>query len=297
MNLAPIILFVYNRPWHTGQTLAALAKNDLANDSDLIIYADASKNENHIKEIEEVHALIDNVKGFKSIQIIKQQVNLGLSHSVIKGVSETINKFGKVIVLEDDMVTSSVFLNYMNAALDKYENNEDVICIHGYNYPVKPELPSTFFLNGADCWGWATWKRGWDLFEQDGNYLLNELKKKKLIYQFNYNNTFDFERMLKNQIAGKNDSWAVRWYASALINNKLTLYPGKSLIQNIGLDNSGVHSKNDLHFVHETLQDTLPKLSNKVAHDAIAFKNICDYFNLNLSFLTKLKFTIRHFIR
>ena len=158
-------------------------------------------------------------------------------------------------------------------------------------------MPSTFFLKGADCWGWATWKRGWDLFEYDGKKLLKALIQKKLIYQFNYNNTFDFERMLKNQIEGKNDSWAIRWYASALINNKLTLYPGKSLIQNIGLDNSGVHSKNDAHFVHKKLQNSQPALSDDIVHNDLAYAETCQYFSSNLTLKTKLKFMIRHFIR
>ena len=297
MNLAPVILFVYNRPWHTTKTLEALGKNELAKDSDLIIYADAAKKEEHREDIEQVHHIIDNATGFKSIHIIKQKQNLGLSESVIQGVTATVEKYGKAIVLEDDMVTSPVFLRYMNAALDKYKNNDEVICIHGYNYPIQSALPSTFFLNGADCWGWATWKRGWDLFEHDGKKLLAELKGKKLLYQFNYNNTFDFERMLNNQIEGKNDSWAIRWYASALINHKLTLYPGQSLIQNIGLDNSGVHSKNDAHFVHEKLQNTLPVLSDSIKHDASAYNAICNYFSGHLNLLTKLKFTIRHFTR
>jgi len=297
LNLAPIILFVYNRPWHTAQTLAALANNDLAKESDLIVYADAAKNAKQLNAVNEVHKILESIDGFKSVKIIKQQHNVGLSQSIIQGVTDVVNAFGKAIVLEDDMVTSTVFLTYMNKALNKYENNKEVICIHGYNYPIKSEMPSTFFLKGADCWGWATWQRGWELFEHDGKNLLQELIQKKLIYQFNYNNTFDFERMLKNQISGKNDSWAIRWHASALIHNKLTLYPGKSLIQNIGLDNSGVHSKNDSHFGHDELLNNSPMLCEDIKHDMVAFKNICAYFNQNLSLLTRLKFTIRNFTR
>ena len=122
-----------------------------------------------------------------------------------------------------------------------YEKEEKVISIHGYIYPIKKDLPETFFIKGADCWGWATWKRGWGLFESDGKNLLAELEKRNLIKEFDFDGAYNYSGMLKRQIEGKNDSWAVRWYASAFLKNKLTLYPGQSLVQNIGQDASGTH--------------------------------------------------------
>jgi len=143
-------------------------------------------------------------------------------------------------VLEDDLVTSPYFLQYMNDALNLYENDNRVISIHGYCYPIDG-LPETFFLKGADCWGWATWKRGWSLFEQDGSRLISELERRKLVERFDCFGAYDFSGMLKGQIEGRNDSWAIRWYASALLQGKLTLYPGKSLVHNTGNDASGRH--------------------------------------------------------
>lgn len=240
MNLAPITLFVYNRLTHTRQTIEALQKNTLANQSDLIIFSDASKLEAQDEAVQEVREYIHQIDGFKSIKIVERPVNLGLANSIIDGVSSVVNQHGRVIVLEDDLVTNSCFLQYMNEALNVYKKNESVASIHGYVYPID-NLPETFFLKGADCWGWATWKDKWAMFELDGAKLLGELKRKNLINRFDFNGAYSYSKMLADQIADKNNSWAVRWYASAFLNNKYTLYPGKSLVLNIGNDGSGTH--------------------------------------------------------
>ena len=241
MNLAPIALFVYNRLDHTEQTVSALKRNLLAEDSDLFIFSDASKNLSSDEKVKAVRTFIKSTTGFKSLTIIERPHNLGLANSIIDGVTNLCNKYGQVIVLEDDLVTSPYFLKYMNNALDYYRDEEQVISIHGYIYPVDAKLPETFFLRCADCWGWATWKRGWDIFEPNGEALLENLKQKKLEKQFNFDDTYDYVRMLKDQILKKNDSWAIRWHASAFLDNKLTLYPGESLVLNIGNDDSGTH--------------------------------------------------------
>jgi len=257
MQLAPIVLFVYNRPRHTEQTLKALAANDLANRSELFIYADGPKtgaSTETLAQIEEVRAIIRKERSFARVNIVESEVNLGLANSVMKGVTAVVNKYNKVIVLEDDLVTHPFFLTYMNHYLDVYENEEQVISIYGYMYPVKKKMDAPFFVRGADCWGWATWKRGWDLFEPDGRRLLNRLENQHLLREFNFNNSYDFTSLLKAQIEGQVDSWAIRWYASAFLSNKLTLYPPVSLVENIGSDGSGTHqdnidtTKNTMHF-------------------------------------------------
>lgn len=240
-KLSPIALFVYNRPEHTNKTVDALKNNTLARESSLFIFSDGPKNESSKNKVKEVREYIKKIDGFKEVVIIEREKNYGLAKSIIEGVTEIVNKFGKIIVLEDDLITSPYFLKYMNDALDFYENQEKVISIHGYVYPTKKNLPETFFIKGADCWGWATWKRGWKLFELDGKKLLSELQREKLLREFDFNSSYPYVRMLEKQIAGLNNSWAVRWYASAFLAGKLTLYPGKTLVQNIGADSSGTH--------------------------------------------------------
>jgi len=243
MTQAPIILFVYNRPEHTKKTIETLQLNHLASESNLYIFSDGYKNNDDKVKVNKVRSLIKNIKGFKSVSIIERNKNIGLANSVILGVTEIVNKYDKVIVLEDDLITSPYFLDFMNRALELYDKDDPVVSIHGYVYPVKEELPETFFLRGADCWGWATWKHGWDLFEEDGKKLLKQLMEKKLCKDFDLNGAVKNVKMLKKQIAGKNDSWAIRWHASAFLENRLTLYPGKSLVKNIGADGEGTHVK------------------------------------------------------
>jgi len=239
--LVPIVIFVYNRPWHTKQTVEALKKNKLANGSDIFVYSDGVKDRKAVNDVKEVRKYIKTIVGFKSVSIIEREKNYGLANNIIDGVTKVLSEHESVIVLEDDMVTSPYFLTYMNEALDRFANDERVVSTHGYVYPVRQQLPEAFFLTGADCWGWATWRRGWKLFNPDGQQLLDEIIKNNLETEFDYNNTYPYLKMLKEQINGSNDSWAIRWYASAFLSGKLTLYPGRSLVHNIGNDGSGTH--------------------------------------------------------
>jgi hypothetical protein len=240
-HLSPIIIFVYNRPVHTRLTVDALKKNIFAQESDLIIFSDAPKSEAQAGKVNEVRQYIRQIGGFKSVTIVERESNCGLANSVISGVTDIVERFGRVIVLEDDLVVSPYFLQYMNDALIRYEEQSEVISVHGYSYPVSGKLPETFFIRGADCWGWGTWKRGWKIFEPDGKKLLAELERNNLAHKFNYDGAYSFTGMLKDQIAGRNNSWAIRWHASAFLANRLTLYPGESLVKNIGFDSSGTH--------------------------------------------------------
>jgi hypothetical protein len=241
MNCAPVALFVYNRPWHTRQSIEALLANAEASETALYVFSDAPRDAAANKAVVEVRSYLRDITGFKSLSIIERENNFGLSRSIIDGVSSVCEQHGQVIVLEDDLVTSPYFLKFMNQGLEKYRDERRVISIHGYVYPVEQILPETVFLKGADCWGWATWKRGWDLFDPDGQRLLDELKRRKLTRQFDFDGSYPYTKMLKDQITGKNNSWAIRWYASAFLCDKLTLYPGRSLVHNIGLDGSGIH--------------------------------------------------------
>jgi glycosyltransferase involved in cell wall biosynthesis len=238
---APVALFAYNRPVHLRRTVEALLSNPEAQVSELFIFSDGAKDSVNAPAVAEVRRYINQVSGFATVRHIQRETNFGLSRSIVDGVSRICSEYGRVIVVEDDLVTSSHFLRYMNEGLTLYEQEERVISIHGYVYPTKAELPETFLLLGADCWGWATWKRGWDLYENDGRVLLHGLRDRNLLHRFDFDGAYPYVRMLKEQIAGKNDSWAVRWHASAFLKEKLTLYPGRSLVHNIGADGSGSH--------------------------------------------------------
>jgi hypothetical protein len=241
MKSAPIALFVYKRAAHARQALAALQQADLAAESALYVFSDGPKGPAEEALVAEVRNSLEGLQGFKSVEVIRRPANWGLAKSIIDGVTEICCQHGRVIVVEDDLVTSPHFLRYMNEGLALYQNCPEVASIHGYVYPVKGPLPETFFLKGADCWGWATWQRAWELFNPDGKSLLEELERRNLTTQFDFNGSFGYTEMLRQQIDGANDSWAIRWYASAFLRDKLTLYPGRSLVRNVGLDASGTH--------------------------------------------------------
>ncbi len=280
MTLAPIILFVYNRPSHTLRTLEALALNELAKESILYIFSDGIKDNadsNSIQKINETREIIKSKQWCKEVIIIERQQNFGLAKSVIEGVTEIINKFQKVIVLEDDLVTSPYFLKFMNETLHKYEKEDSVACISAYIYPID-NLPELFFIKGADCWGWATWKRAWDLFEPDGSKLLNIIESKKLTSEFDLNKSYPYTKMLREQISGLNHSWAIRWYASAFIKNKLCLYPGKSLVNNIGTDGSGTHDGSTDVYNTVVVQNPIILKDLKIEVNKSALSKMTNYF-------------------
>ncbi len=278
MKNAPIALFVYNRLFHLQQTISSLLNNSLAKSSDIYIYSDGPKNKADELEIIKIRKWLSEISGFKSITIIHREENFGLAKSIIHGVSELVDKFSTVIVLEDDLVVSPHFLQFMNDGLALYEHDHSVASIHGYALPILKPLPEIFFLRGADCWGWATWKRAWNAFECDGNKLLNSLQKNKWVKKFDLNNTQPNTKMLKNQIAGINNSWAIRWHASAFINSMFTLYPGKSLVQNIGMDNSGTHCMTSSSFDVKMVSQPITVTRIPIEQDEFAFHAYAEYF-------------------
>lgn len=298
MSLAPIVLFVYNRPWHTRQVVESLQKNILAKDSLLFIFSDGPRNQDDEDKVFEVREYLKNIIGFKTIKIVEREKNYGLSQSIISGVSEIVDKFGEIIVLEDDLVTSSYFLNYMNDALNIYKNDERVISIHGYVYPVKESLPETFFIRGADCWGWATWKKGWDLFEADGKKLLADLERQKIAKEFDFNGGYPYTQMLKMQIKKLNNSWAIRWYASAFLKDRLTLYPGRSLIKNIGLDNAGYHRSSFKDFTGELNMESPVKVDLLPAKENLLARRVIEGYFKRPKMRIKIKLMeIRNYFR
>lgn len=254
MIFAPIALFVYNRPWHTYKTVQALKRNSFADQSELFIISDAPKNDAATEKVLKVRNYLKTITGFKKVSIIERTNNFGVDKSIISGVTEIIDTYGKIIVLEDDLVTSPHFLRFMNEGLELYENEERVISIGGYMYPLD-KLPEIFFLPGTYWWGWGTWKREWDLFEEDGRKLLKELKERNLEHKFDMNMGVHCVGMLEDQIAGRTDAWDVRWQASAVLNNKISLFPGTSLVFNIGTDGTGVHCGTSSQFYTKLSQN------------------------------------------
>lgn len=241
MNLAPIVLFVYQRPKHTRQTVEALQSNALAKDTDLIVFSDAPKSETHAEGVDRVRQYIRQIDGFKSITIVERDINFGLARSIIDGVTKVVNERGRVIVLEDDLVVSPYFLKYMNMALEVYQDEEKVMHISGYMFPINTaDVPETFFLRTTSCWGWATWNRAWQHFEKNPKKVLSEYTE-QTIDRFNMDGSHNFWAQVEQNERGLINTWAVFWYASVFQRAGLCLHPKFSMVNNIGHDDTGEH--------------------------------------------------------
>lgn len=293
MNNAPIVIFAYNRPWHLEQTLISLSRCQEWEESEVFVFCDGPKTVVDTAAVAEVDSVVEKLKSRRRIQHNKSSINLGLARSVIKGVTQVLQDFEEVIVLEDDMVVSDKFLAYMNEGLRHFRNEERVASIHGYVYPLKSSVPDAFFLRGADCWGWATWKRAWADFEEDGESLLKALNAKNLLWEFDMQGSYSYSQMLKDQVLGKNNSWAIRWHASQFLKNRLTLYPGKTMVRNIGLDGSGTHCAKDDSYASE-LSRTVPVMDHlKVEECDQAKQAFREFFVSQLPFYKKILRNLR----
>lgn len=252
---APIALFTYNRLSHTKELIESLQKNEFAGESDLYVFSDGGKNPTDIEKVSAVRTYLHSITGFRSVRIEESEENRGLADSVIYGVSKVLEKFDKVIVLEDDLILSPYFLQFMNEALDVYCKDERIGCVNGHLPKLKNITEETYFIHHTDSWGWGTWRRAWKFFEPDGEKLLRQLEEKQLCDYFDFDGTYPFVRMLKRQIAGQNNSWAIRWRASMLLNNKLSINAGRSLVANNGADGSGTHVGKGILFPDGKLAD------------------------------------------
>lgn len=243
-NYAPIVLFAYNRPIHTAQTIEALKQNIGAGETEIYIFCDAAKNENAKPKVQETRDYVNTVTGFKEVHIILREENFGLAKSVIAGVTDVVNRYGRVIVMEDDLVTSPYFLQYMNEALEKYEDAKQVFSITGYShFPNGNEvLPESYFLKVFSSWSWAIWKDRWALFDENARGWEETKTNEQVQREFDYEYCFDNCLMMKHQMEDKIiNSWAIRAYWTMYKNDGMTLFPNQRLCENIGFDGTGVH--------------------------------------------------------
>lgn len=276
-NLAPIALFVYNRPEHTRRTIKFLQQNFLAQESRLFVFSDAPGKKVDEERVAQVRELIKEIAGFKSVDVIERDENWGLANSIIDGVTRLTNEYGKVIVFEDDLISSPHTLQYFNDALKKYETQSRVMHIGAYMYPLSTAgLPEAFFSRIVTSWGWATWKRAWDYFNPDINLLIRQFDKQK-IREFSFDHSMNFWKQMQEFKSGKNNSWAIRWYASVFLQSGLSLNPSRSLINNIGHDGSGVHSgRNDIFNVVVNADPVL-SFPETIAEDTTAYHAIRNF--------------------
>lgn len=242
MNYAPIALFVYKRPDHIRRTVEALKRCPEFQLSPVYVFCDGPRTDAEITAVGEARKEARGALGERAT-FVESTVNRGLASSIISGVRRLCDQYGSVIVVEDDLVVSPTFLGFLNSGLAKYETVTDVLQISGHIFPI-PEFADrrrAFFLPLTTSWGWATWRRAWDKFDEHSSGWERLHSDKKLRKQFNVGGAFDYFEMLCKQKRGDIDSWAVRWYWSVFANKGLVLYPPETLVENAGFDGSGTH--------------------------------------------------------
>ena len=289
VTLAPILLFTYKRLDALRQTVSALQQNYYAKESDLVIFSDAAKKDNDEAVIIQVRTYLKTINGFKNIRIVEAAKNKGLANSIIYGVTQIIKEYGKVIVLEDDLITSSNFLVYMNKALEFYKNNSKIFSIAGYTIPISVSADyvyDIYFLQRASSWGWASWKERW--LEIDWNVIdFDQFKKnKKEKKEFKLGGS-DMFNMLNKQMQGKMDSWAIRWCYYQFKQKSYTAYPILSKVKNIGFGTGATHT-NVYNRYNSKLDDELKEKFN-FPKSIVLDKNFTKQFQNYYSIKSRIK--------
>jgi hypothetical protein len=293
-TLAPIVLFVYNRPSHTLKTLESLKENKLASDSILYVFSDGPKEDDtkeNTDKISEVRKIIKSITWSKELILNESPVNKGLKSSVSDGVTSIINQHGKVIVLEDDLLFNPNFLSYMNEGLEIYQNVSNVYSINAFLPPIKTDKKEVFLSPLAtNSWGWGTWKEKWKIFESqpiDKAFIKNNAAFRA---RFNFAD-FDLAQMLYIK-----SSWAIRWYYAVFIHHGLGVFPTQSLVINIGRDGSGTHSAKE-NFSTDLYSGDI-KVTLKESIDIDLYAKMLDYFTKKSPVKNKSwKFMVQNIIK
>lgn len=277
--ISPLVIFAFNRPAYLKKCLISLKLNSLSCKTKTYFFIDYPKFEKDFKNYNKVIKIIKETSIFKQKIIIQRKYNYGLKKNILSGIDYVLKKNETVIVLEDDLYLSKYFLDYMNKYLQFFKNSKNIASIHGYCYPIdKKNLNNFFLLRGADCWGWATWRRAWRHYNDDNLFLAKKIKNMNEINTFNFNNSFNYYDMLTNR---SSSTWAVNWYASAFIKKMFTLYPRNPYVKNIGNSGFGTHSnKIDKRF-DVSLSSNFKFEKLLIKEDILARKKFEQFFKYN----------------
>lgn len=284
MKYAPIVLFVYNRADHAKKVVNSLLNNPEAEYSDIFIFSDAAKDDTAVDGVDQVRKYIRNIQGFGKVSIIERKENWGIEKSEIEGITTVIKQYGRVIVIEDDIEVAPCFLKFVNDALEKYKNEEKVYSITGYSFIPSDDtkkLNSCGFIQLSSAWGWATWKDRWETLKTKiTKNDINQLFKSKFRKQFDYG--FIYSDMMIRQVFGGHITWDILWYWTSFINSGMTLVPSRTLVNNIGMDGTGVHycRKDTENRVEELSYNFIYSLPEKVEIDTNIEERVIDQLKI-----------------
>tara|TARA_B000000532_G_C18845811_1_gene397180 strand:+ start:316 stop:1248 length:933 start_codon:yes stop_codon:yes gene_type:complete len=287
-HLAPILLFAYNRPDHFKKTIKALKKNKLASLSHLIIHCDGKKNKDD-RKVDLVVKIAKSVQGFKKIQVIVQKKNLGLKKSIILNVSKFIKKHKKLIILEDDMVTSKAFLNFMNSSLIYFQNKKKIWHISGHSHFNINNKKDIYFSTYMNCWGWATWEDRWKNLDINTKRIFDTFNSdRNLKTKFDISKFSKFSNQIEDNYNKKINTWAVFWHWTIFKYKKLCVNPSKTFVQNIGRDGSGIHKDISFFFKIDLNNKLNYKLKIKILENKLFKTKLKNFYDSEVTFSKKL---------
>lgn len=294
---APVALFVYARPDHTRRTIESLAAANGANETDVVVFADGARDSLDEDRVEATRNTVRCATGFRSLNLIERDRNFGLAENITNAVTDMFTEHSRLIVLEDDIVVARGFLDYLNAALDRYENESEVWHISGWNYPIDTAgLDPYFFWPTMNCWGWATWADRWAQFRVEPECLLAAWSPEKR-RAFNLDGAYDFFGQVEDNAAGRIRTWAIFWYATIFEQGGLCLNPTHSFVQNIGFDGSGEHCGSAVQTYFEDSLTFNENLPTEIAINTFAVDRIRAYLSPTLFqrvYDRSLRFLRRH---
>lgn len=283
---APLILFVFNRPDHTRRMLESLRQNEGIEEHEIIVFRDGPR-EQDIEKVNEVDNLLGSIDFSKTLEVIQSNENKGLANSIIEGVTNVLNKYGKCIVIEDDLILHRQFVQHIDEALNVYSNRKDIAGICGYTFPIKSVLKKTlntdtFLLPRPASWGWGTWNDRWSEVDWEVTDFQNFKRQKKLQHRFNAKGGNDMTPMLIKQQMGLNNSWAIRWTYHHFKHNLNSVFFKNSLVNNIGNDGSGTHSPKTSKYMVEFHKTEKLVISENPVYKEEIVKDLSRIFNISL---------------
>lgn len=294
-DLAPIVVTTYNRKNHLKNMITSLKKNNLSKDSEIYIFCDNYKSEIDKNLVQETINYAKDIQGFKKVEVCIRETNIGMVDNTLSAVDFICNLYDKFIFLEDDAELSPIFLEFMNASLNFYKENDNVMCVTGWKYPCKPQLNNekVIFTRLAESWTWATWKDRFVHYNRD-NSIMKKFTK-RMIYEFNFHNTNLFWRQLVGNKEKRVKTWSIYWYAASFLNDGLCVAPPQTLVKNTGNDGSGYHTEKNNLFDTSVSKAKYFIFNNDIKEDIEYFNNLKIYFkSMKPSIFHRVKFRLKN---
>ncbi len=298
-SLPQIAIFAFNRPKHLFECLSSLESCTGFQNYVGTIFIDGARNETELSLVEECYKVAERFARQHNFKLVKRKSNLGLASSIRSGIDAIFQSSQSIIVIEDDLILHPGFLKFVSSGLAKYADEKRVSSISGYQYPIQRAPSSAVFLLGADCWGWGTWSDRWNDTNFHAYSLLQTIKERNLVHQFNLDGTNNYTDMLEQLINGSIDSWAILWHASMYLQNKLTLYPPTSFVSNEGGDGSGTHFGINSIYSQELKDSETISLPNHITESNLFREELKKFYSDNrvkFSLISRLKNKVKRIL-